>query len=82
MRHITGRVRTVVSTTAAITALALPVVLGSTCLTNPDSVGVVRAGQAAAVDGTDPGESGELVVPKPKDPIDGKGSWVWDKEKP
>ncbi|MEV5463377.1 hypothetical protein [Streptomyces sp. NPDC002788] len=82
MRHITGRVRTAAGTTAALAALALPLVIASACLTGPDGAGVVRAGQPTAVDGTEPGESGELVVPKPKDPVDGKGSWVWDKEKP
>ncbi|GAB2844459.1 hypothetical protein GCM10027074_08990 [Streptomyces deserti] len=82
MTHITGRaLRTAIGTAAAIAALALPLVLGTTHAPDPDGAPVVRAAQAAAT-GTEPDEPGEPGLPKPTQPGDDKGSWVWDKEKP
>ncbi|MFI8187462.1 hypothetical protein ACIF8T_01400 [Streptomyces sp. NPDC085946] len=83
MRHINGRaVRTAIGTAAATAALALPLVLGGGQAAAADDTLVLQAGQDVTVVGTDPEVPEEPVFPKPKDPGEGKGSWVWDKEKP
>ncbi|MFF5366281.1 hypothetical protein [Streptomyces sp. NPDC013187] len=86
MRHITGRaVRLAVGTTAAIAAVGLPLVSGSVYAAASEpatGASVVQAGEAVGADAEGTEEPVELTLPKPKDPGDGKGSWVWDKEKP